>query len=242
MSDRGAAGRRPAPEWDFFISYTGADLAWAEWVAWHLEDAGYRVLVQAWDFVPGSNWSVRMQEGVTKAERTIVLLSAAYLDSVYGQAEWLAVQAADPLGFTRRLLPIRVEECPRPVLLGQIVSFDLFGQSPEATRLHLLGNIAAALAGRAKPAVAPTFPRHRRPSLLSGKPDIARSTSPAPAAQLAPVRPAEPSRRRPVDSGVRPDRAAQDPTTRHPDHGRSDSYAQTAGHVDTEPAGARPPR
>ncbi len=36
---------------DFFISYTGSDEAWATWVAHQLETAGYRVLIQAWDFV-----------------------------------------------------------------------------------------------------------------------------------------------------------------------------------------------
>src|SRR4029077_22704 len=50
--------------WDFFVSYTEADRAWAEWIAWVLEADGYRVLVQAWDFVPGSNWVQGMQAGV----------------------------------------------------------------------------------------------------------------------------------------------------------------------------------
>jgi len=30
----------------FFISRTGADAKWAEWIAWILEDSGYSVLVQ----------------------------------------------------------------------------------------------------------------------------------------------------------------------------------------------------
>jgi len=28
---------------DFFISYTGVDHAWAEWIAWQLQAAGYVV-------------------------------------------------------------------------------------------------------------------------------------------------------------------------------------------------------
>src|SRR5688572_13823157 len=28
---------------DFFVSYTGVDTAWAEWVAWQLKQAGYTV-------------------------------------------------------------------------------------------------------------------------------------------------------------------------------------------------------
>jgi len=30
---------------DFFISYTGADRQWAEWIAWHLEQAGYSTII-----------------------------------------------------------------------------------------------------------------------------------------------------------------------------------------------------
>ncbi|MBL7488603.1 toll/interleukin-1 receptor domain-containing protein [Frankia sp. AgB1.9] len=45
-------------QWDFFVSYTQVDRRWAEWIAWELEDAGYQVLLQAWDMVPGSNWTV----------------------------------------------------------------------------------------------------------------------------------------------------------------------------------------
>src|SRR5829696_4725671 len=41
---------------DFFISYTGADQAWAEWIAEQLEAAGYTTLLQAWDFRPGENF------------------------------------------------------------------------------------------------------------------------------------------------------------------------------------------
>ena len=47
-------------DWDFFVSYTQADRSWAEWIAWILEENGYRVLVQAWDFVPGTNWTQHM--------------------------------------------------------------------------------------------------------------------------------------------------------------------------------------
>ncbi|MCM3922440.1 toll/interleukin-1 receptor domain-containing protein [Frankia sp. AiPs1] len=30
-------------EWDFFISHAESDGAWAEWIAWTLTEAGYRV-------------------------------------------------------------------------------------------------------------------------------------------------------------------------------------------------------
>jgi len=37
---------------DFFISYNKADKAWAEWIAWELEENGCTTVMQAWDFRP----------------------------------------------------------------------------------------------------------------------------------------------------------------------------------------------
>jgi len=53
MSDTGVAVAGNEPRWDFFVSYSAADSAWAEWIAWQLESEGHRVLVQVWDFVLG---------------------------------------------------------------------------------------------------------------------------------------------------------------------------------------------
>ena len=107
-----AGGDEPGGGWDFFVSYTQADRRWAEWIAWALEEHGrYRVLVQAWDFVPGSNWIHKMQDGARDATRTIAVLSGAYLASQYGGAEWQAAWASDPGGADRKLLVVRVADC-----------------------------------------------------------------------------------------------------------------------------------
>ena len=60
---------------DFFISYTGVDEQVAEWIAWCLEDAGYSVFIQKWDFRPGHNFVLRMQEATVQSLKTIVVLS-----------------------------------------------------------------------------------------------------------------------------------------------------------------------
>ncbi|WP_116438862.1 TIR domain-containing protein, partial [Pseudofrankia asymbiotica] len=164
--------------WDFFVSYTGADRRWAEWVAWQLEDAGYRVLIQAWDFVPGSDWMLGMDQGVRYARKMISLLSPAYLRSVYGAQEWRTVLAADPEGFARKLLPVRIEECDRPGLLRTVVGFDLFGLAPEAARAYLLEQVGHSLSGRAKPATAPEFPVLVRPAPPVGEPDFPPAQDP----------------------------------------------------------------
>lgn len=144
--------------WDFFISYTATDRVWAEWISWQLEEAGYSVLVQAWDFVPGAHWITRMADGVQNAQRIVAIISNAYLYSVYGRKEWEAAFRRDPDGFARRLIPIRVEDCPRPDLLQGIVSFDIFDLSSTDAKNWLLGHIEAALKGRAKPPREPLFP------------------------------------------------------------------------------------
>jgi hypothetical protein len=75
---------------DFFISYTGKDRAWAEWIALQLEDAGYTTIIQAWDFRPGSNFVAEMDDATKRADRTIPVLSSAYLASDYAFTEWAA--------------------------------------------------------------------------------------------------------------------------------------------------------
>ena len=84
-----------AGERDFFISYTGADVAWAEWIAQTLEDAGYQTVVQAWDFRPGQDFVHQMQQATQQAARTIAVLSPAYLGSAFGEAEWRVALASD---------------------------------------------------------------------------------------------------------------------------------------------------
>ena len=85
---------RPRAGWDFFVSYTQADRAWAEWIAWTLEEDGHRVLVQAWDLVAGTNWIEGMHAGTRDASRMIAVLSPDYLESACGTAEWQAAWAA----------------------------------------------------------------------------------------------------------------------------------------------------
>jgi len=148
----------PDERWDFFVSYTESDRPWAEWIAWQLESEGYRVLVQAWDFVPGSRWTMKMDEGVSDAARTIVILSSAYLRSIYGQSEWAAALREDPTEFYQKLITIRVEDTPLPAALLQAVGLDVFGVPESVARSLMLENIAAALAGQTRPSAHPAFP------------------------------------------------------------------------------------
>src|SRR5262245_9773453 len=95
---------------DFFISYTQVDRPWAEWIAWQLEAAGYTTVNQAWDFRPGSNFVLDMQHAAAASERTIAVLSPAYLQSGFTEAEWATAFARDPTGRQGLLLPVRIHD------------------------------------------------------------------------------------------------------------------------------------
>ncbi|MGH3912619.1 MAG: TIR domain-containing protein [Pseudonocardiaceae bacterium] len=100
---------------DFFVSYTKVDQAWAEWISLVLEEAGYRVVVQAWDFGAG-NFMERMEHAVQNARRLLPVLSEAYLRSRYGLIEWTA--------FARDLstiIPVQIEDIDtRSILSGNV--------------------------------------------------------------------------------------------------------------------------
>jgi TIR domain/NB-ARC domain len=104
------------------------------------------------------NWVQGMQAGTENAVRTIAVLSAEYLNSVYGGAEWQAAWASDPEGTGRKLLTIRAAECDRPGLLAAVTGVDLLGLTEAASTARLRGMVAGAIAGRAKPQVRPGFP------------------------------------------------------------------------------------
>jgi tetratricopeptide (TPR) repeat protein len=144
---------------DFFVSYTGADRAWAEWIAWQLEAEGYQVVVQTWDFGPGRDWAHEMQQATATAERVVAVLSAAYLQSGHGEAEWRAFYAKDPSGERELLLPVRVGDVEPPGLLTTRIYVDLVGRDANSARAALL---AAARGARGKPSEAPAFPGDRR--------------------------------------------------------------------------------
>src|SRR5262245_9291133 len=140
---------------DFFISYTHVDRTWAEWIAWQLEAAGYTTVLQAWDFRPGANFALAMQQAVAESARTIAVLSPDYLQSGFTAAEWAAAFARDPTSTQGVLLPVRIQDCEPQGLLPQIVYIDLVGLDATAARETLLEGVQRQ---RAKPTREPEFP------------------------------------------------------------------------------------
>lgn len=139
---------------DFFVSYNRFDKQWAEWIAWVLEEAGYSVFIQAWDFRPGGNFILDMQRATAESQKTIAVLSETYLKSAYTQPEWAAAFVDDPSSLERQLLPVRVKDCQPEGMLKPLVYVDLVGVSREEAKQRLLDMVQE----RVKPDHEPTFP------------------------------------------------------------------------------------
>jgi hypothetical protein len=139
---------------DFFISYTGADQAWAEWIAETLERAGHSIVLQAWDFRPGENFIQRMNQALEESKRVLAVLSPAYFHSDYARDEWTAALVRDR-GQADRLLPVRVAQVELPPLLANRIYIDLVGLEEKLAVERL---VAGVQRGRVRRAGKGPFP------------------------------------------------------------------------------------
>jgi hypothetical protein len=139
----------------FFVSYTGNDSAWAEWIAWALEEVGHKVTLQKWDFRPGGNFVMEMQKAAANSDRTIAVLSPDYLKSSFATPEWAAAFAQDPTGAKFKLVPVRVRAYDPDGLWKALIYIDLVDLDEGTAKVRLIEGLNT---GRAKPSQAPRFP------------------------------------------------------------------------------------
>ncbi len=147
-------------DFDFFISYAADDRAWAEWIAWELEDAKFVVLLQGWQFRSGANFTLELQRAPARTK--LALLSPSYLTALQTQSEWAAA-------FERGggLIPVRVGECDLAGPFALLDVVDLVDLDEADARAHLL----AALDGqRPKAVISPVFPKDPEPAPAASAP------------------------------------------------------------------------
>jgi hypothetical protein len=159
MTDTSEQGR------DFFISFTQADRAWAIWIAWTLERAGYSVFVQDWDFK--GNFVLEMDRAHALSRRTIAVLSPDYFASRFTASEWTARFAEDAGSEYDLLIPVLVRPCEPKGLLAQIVFVDLVGCKEEVARERVLSRVRGI---RLKPDEPPLFPSEVSHTVVPGPP------------------------------------------------------------------------
>lgn len=142
---------------DFFISYNKKDKEFAKWIAGTLEEYGYTIIIQAWDFEAGNNFILEMHNAIKDSGKIILVLSENYLNSEYCQAEWSAFFNTDPSGKMKNLLPIRISDVKPNGLLSNIVYIDLFGLNEKESIGKLLNGIGHTQNPRTKPKFPATY-------------------------------------------------------------------------------------
>ncbi|WP_405584668.1 FxSxx-COOH system tetratricopeptide repeat protein [Streptomyces sp. NBC_01092] len=136
-----------------FVSHAGHDGQWAEWVAWHLQEAGYAIELDLWHWRTGEDFVRKMNDALERASAVVALFSPQYFaPGRYTEEEWTSAVAGRD-----RFVPLVVE----PLEAGQLPAI----LRPRIRReLHDLEEAAAlealleAVRGREIPTTSPTFP------------------------------------------------------------------------------------
>ena len=128
---------------DHFVTYHAADQGWAEWVGLRLQEAGYSVELQSYDYWANSSMILEMFAVSAIAESTIALLSPEFLAENLDRPEWAAAYAQDPTGALGILIPVRVRECDVAALLPEVRYVDLVGLEDGAAADALLAGIVS---------------------------------------------------------------------------------------------------
>ncbi|WP_433788168.1 TIR domain-containing protein [Actinomycetospora sp. CA-101289] len=123
-----------------FVSHAGRDRAWAEWVGWQLEHAGWGIEVEldCWDWQAGDSFVAKMDTALASCEVMVAVCSAAYYEPErWTREEWTAAlrTAKQRAGF---LVPVRIDDASAPPLLGGLIAPALHGLPREAARDALL--------------------------------------------------------------------------------------------------------
>ena len=158
------ADATPAGDPHFFISRAGPDRDYAVRIAYILETAGYRVVIQDRDIV-NESFMAAMHGALSSGARTIALLSNDYMDPkrVHCAAEWQATITSDPSNTRRRLIVFRVGECVPVGLLQPLAYWDLVRVRDETLLADIVLGAVSPDAGTALPEAVAQFWREGRP-------------------------------------------------------------------------------
>ena len=125
---------------DLFMSYTADDFSLADALAWQLEAAGHRVVMDGGEIATGAD----VMSGLRRrqpTQTTIALLSPSYLAALADQPTAAQTVCAQATGATPTLVAVRVRECTPEGPLSGIPFLDLVGLD-EATALNRLRELS----------------------------------------------------------------------------------------------------
>ncbi|WP_212998804.1 TIR domain-containing protein [Winogradskya consettensis] len=154
--------RRLAPS--IVVTYVASDRAWAQWAAWHLETAGCRVTLDAWEVRAGDNFISRLQKSIEPGVRVLLIASANLYRSAGSSAEWNS-----PLVGETGLTVVRVDAQNLPPQFVSVALVDVNGLGPDDARRKLIQTVTGDLPrdelprfpGTDEAVAAPLEPVHR---------------------------------------------------------------------------------
>jgi hypothetical protein len=152
---------------DFFISHAGRDTGWAEWLAWQLQQAGYTVELDVWDWAPGEDFVARMSAALESADRLLAVCTDAYFASVFGGAELRAAFLGQAQA-EGRIVPVLIEPVTLLPLYAPLIHLDLTGLDEAAAAARLRTRLAGG-----RPTGPPPFPRPGPAPRSADKPGFA---------------------------------------------------------------------
>jgi len=140
---------------DFFISHNHSDNQWAAWVAYKLEEAGFKVIIDTWDFQASRSFITQMDEALLSGAHLLAVLSPEYMQSDYCRDEWQVARTLQRRHERETLCCVRVADFVVEGILGLYPCADLIGiDEPEA-----IGRLVRLVkGGRGKPDASPAFP------------------------------------------------------------------------------------
>jgi len=115
---------------DFFISFNGADLAYAEAIDKALKEAGFTTYFHPVDLAAGGNILIWMDVALDNSAQTLALYSPAYTSdtAVYSKAERYATLWQDPVSDKRKLIPVLLKDTTFTPLMAPIKYIDVRGK------------------------------------------------------------------------------------------------------------------
>ena len=140
---------------DFFISYRGTDVQWAQWIAWQLQQAGSEVIYQAADFRAGPPLIDQINQALAAARCTIAVISPTYFESPWCKIEWQTAYTLDVTDSGHRLLLVVIKPTDLPPVLKARAWVELSGLDEAGAKERLL---SAASTEKKLKGLSPCFP------------------------------------------------------------------------------------
>jgi tetratricopeptide (TPR) repeat protein len=117
---------------DFFISFNGADLAYAEAIDAALKNAGFTTYFHHIDLLPGGNIPKWMDDALMNSGQMLALYSPEYVadEAVYSEAERYARFWQDSRGAKFKIIPVVLRDVKFTPLMGVYKRIGAKGMTP----------------------------------------------------------------------------------------------------------------